>query len=447
MTEPSEDDAFAEGTIARKLMRIAIPLTLGAAVRYGVELSNAYWVGKIGVLALSVVTALGTFMVMSRMFAGLLSAGTSAVVGRMMGEERASDARRTAQKVSAVALLFGVVVAVLGLLVSPYALDLLGFENDTRREAARYLHVLLLGLPFSFGLMSLEGVLVGLGKPRAAMVSATTSLVVSFIVTPVMLRVFGAGVWGAAVGEVAGDVTGYLVGLRLLAEIAGVDALSWRKRFQRLSDLVPVIRVGAPLTVDALIHGGVWFALIAFVSRYGREYVAGQGVEERLTQVLNVPTDGIAPAAATLVGFYLGKNRVADALRVVWLSLGVVFVVALAGTALLRIAPAPMVAWLCDEPSFVHVGAQILAIAAVGLVFLGARDVLEGAFGGVGNTTPPVIIGLITALARLPLAYALAVHFGLGGLGVAWAVNITLALQALVLGAWFFLRFEPAKTV
>src|SRR5262245_13329406 len=120
-----DEDAFAEGTLSRHLVRIAIPLTLSAGVHYGVELSNAYWVGKLGVPALSAVTALGTFMSLSRMFGGLTSAGTSAVVARLIGEGRKNDALRTAQKVTAVALLLGVIVAVGGLFVSPFALDAL----------------------------------------------------------------------------------------------------------------------------------------------------------------------------------------------------------------------------------------------------------------------------------------------------------------------------------
>jgi Na+-driven multidrug efflux pump len=69
-------------------------------------------------------------------------------------------------------------------------------------------------------------------------------------------------------------------------------------------------------------------------------------------------------------------------------------------------------------------------------------DVLEASFGGIGNTVPPVIIGLVVAVARFPLAYLLAVALGQGGLGVAWAVNATVVLQTIALGIWFVVRFE-----
>lgn len=443
MTALAREDAFAGQSLVRIMLRIALPLTLSASVRYGVELSNAYWVGKLGVAALSIVTALGTFMTLSKMFAGVTSAGTSAVVGRMVGEGRRREAIRIAQKVTAVALALGAVVALAALAVSSYALDALSFEGERRDAATRYLWVLLLGLPFSFGMMAMNGVLVGLGRPRASMIASTASFLVGFAMTPFLLRVVGTGVWGAAVAQIAGDTCGYVIGLRALRLQAGPEqALAWPKRFAKLHELWPVVRVGAPLTADAVIHGTVWFALIAFLSRFGGEYVAAQGAEERLTQILNVPTEGIAPAAATLVGYTLGQGRRRDALRVVWMALGIVAVVAVGGAALLRFTPGPVVAWICNDPSFVHVGVQVLAIASIGLVFLGGRDVLEASFGGIGNTVPPVIIGLVVAVARFPLAYLLAVALGQGGLGVAWAVNATVVLQTIALGIWFVVRFE-----
>ncbi|MBX3191500.1 MAG: hypothetical protein KF819_31180 [Labilithrix sp.] len=439
------EDAFEEGTLTARMLRIAIPLTLSAAVRYGVDLSNAYWVGKLGVVALSIVTALGTFMSLSKMFAGLTSAGTSAVVGRMVGESRRREALRVAYKASAVAPLLGAAAGLLALGVSGVALDALGFQGAARSEARMYLGVLLAGLPFSFGLMALSGALVGLGRPKASVKASVASLIVGFTLTPLLLRGFGAGVWGAGVAQALGDACGYVVGLRALSEGATEPAMPWRKRVAKLRELWPVIRIGLPLTIDAVIHASVWFALIAFLSRYGAAYVAAQGAEERLTQILNLPTEGIAPATATLVGFMLGKGRRSEALKVVWLALSLVGVVAIGGIALLRLVPGPVVGWLCNDPSFVHVGVEVLTIAAVGLAFLGGRDVMEASFGGIGNAIPPVIVGVGVAALRFPLAYVVAVKLGKGGLGVAWAVNVSLVIQTLVLVTVFLSRFGQTE--
>lgn len=441
-SERGREDAFAGRSLLGTMLRIAAPLSLSAAVRYAVDLVNAYWVGKLGVVALSIVTALGTFLSLSKMFAGLTSAGTSAVVGRIIGEGRTDDAVRLAQKVTAIGVALGAVVALGGYAVSGLALDALSYDGAARAEAQLYLNVLMMGLPFTFGLMSVNGVLVGLGQPRASMIASTASFVVDFALTPLLIMGFHSGVWGSAIAQSAADLVGYVVGMRAIHAYAGTrNAVPWRDRFKKLGELWPVFKVGAPLTADAVIYSGVWFGLIAFLSKYGSDYVAAQGTEERIVQILNVPTDGIAPAAATLVGYKLGQGKKAEAKKVVVLAIGIVATVGVLGGMFLRAAPAPVIAWICNDPSFVDVGVQVMAIAALGLVFLGGRDVFEASFGGVGNTIPPVLIGLVIALTRFPLAYLLAVKMGLGGYGVTWAVNATIMVQTVVLGMWFFLRF------
>lgn len=441
---PIEDTehVFAKGTLGTRMLRIAVPLAMSSVVRYAVDLSNMYWVGKLGVVALSIVTGLGTFLSLSKMFAGFTSAGTSATIGRMIGKGATSDAVRTAQKVTAVSLALGAVVAALAAFFGPYALSALGLVGSSRSQAAAYLTVLVLGLPLSFGMMTVNAALVGLGHPKAALKTATASLVVAFATTPTLLVLFKTGVWGAAFAQVAGDAVGYAVGLVAIREASkGHRVLDFRARFRKLDELWPVVKIGTPLTLDAVVHGTVWFALVAFLARYGNEYVAAQGTEERFTQILNLPTEGLAPAAATLVGYHLGRDERDQALKVVWTALGMVVGIAVLGGVMLRLAPATLVSWLCADGAYVEIGVKVLAVASFGLVFLAARDVMEASFGGAGNAVPPVVIGLVVALSRFPIAYLVAVRLGLGGIGVTWAVNGTLVLQAVALVVWFRLRF------
>jgi putative MATE family efflux protein len=439
------EDTFAAGSASSRMLRIAAPLSLAALFRYGVELSNTYWVGRLGVAQLSIATALGTFLTVSTMFAGLTSAGTSAVIGRMLGERRMQDALGVAQKVTAVSLLLGAAVALTCAALSHRALDALHFHGATRTSAARYLFVVLLGLPAAFGLMTVQGALVGLGKVRTSIVASGASLVVGFAATPIFLRVVGTGVWGSAVAQVVGDTMGYAVGALALSRLARErrSVVAWRDRFKGLRDLFPLFRIGAPMTFEAVVHGAVWFALASFMSRFGTSYLAAQGAEERLAQLLNVGTAGVAPATATLVGFELGAGRRSSAVRIVFIGLAVVGVEAAFGVVLLRAAPGAVAAWFCDDPAFVRVAAQVLGVSALGLAFLGGRDVLEAAFGGTGSAMPPVVAGLFVAVVRIPLAYVLAVRLGRGGLGVPWAVNVTLVVQVLALLVWFLVRFRP----
>jgi len=433
----------SDAPIAIRLLRIALPLTLAASVRYFVELSGIYWLGKLGVAAIAVVSSLSYFLALMRMFAGLTSAGTSAVIGRLLGESRKREASHVGQRVTTLAPLLGLLIALPALFAMPVILRAAALPPEVLREATRYLFVLLVALPFTYGLMALHATLVGLGQPRVSFETNVVGLIVAFALTPAFIAGAKLGLLGAALAQAIGEIIALAYGtMRLRALLDPETRLPLRARVAKLRTLFPVLRVGTPLTVDAVLHATVGFALVAYMARFGADYVAAQGTEERLTQVLNLPTEGLAPAAATLVGFNVGRGRRDEARAAIIAALSLMALFALVGCLILLRAPRPIVAFLCDEPGYVGVSAKLLAVAAIALVFLGTRDVVDSAFGGVGNTWPPLLIGLCVTVARFPLALYLSRARGMGGIGITWAINGTLIVQAVVLLTWLFVRFD-----
>ncbi len=434
-----------DAPVSIRLLRIALPLGMAAAVRYAVELAAIYWTGKLGVSAIAVVSSLAYALSLLRVIAGLTSAGTAAVVGRLIGEGRPRDALDLVQRVVALAPLLGLLVAAAAVVSRDVILMASGLPVTVRAEASAYLAILVSGLPVAYGLLALNAALVGLGHARTTFVVNTIALLLAFALTPALVVWARLGLSGAALAHVAAEAVAFGWGtlrLRAIVRANGGTWLPWRARLRGARALVPVLRVGAPLTLDAVLHATVGFALVSYMARYGAEYVAAQGTEERLTQILNVPTEGLAPAAATLVGFHVGRGELATARRAVVVALAMMTAFAMLGGALLLVAPGPIVALLCNDPGFVRVSAPILAVAALTLVFLGARDLMDSSFGGLGNTLPPLVIGALVTVARVPLAWTLSRAGGLGGLGVTWAINGTLIAQGVVLLVWLFARFD-----
>lgn len=431
--------------VSIRLLRIALPLGMAAAVRYAVELSAIYWTGKLGVSAIAVVSSLAYALSLLRVIAGLTSAGTAAVVGRLIGEERRAHALGIVQQVVAVAPVLGAAIAVVAALASGVIVRASGLPAEVHADATRYLLVLVAGLPVAYGLLSLNAALVGLGHARTAFVVNAIALLVAFALTPLLVVFARLGLVGAALAQVSAEALAFAWGtvrLRAIVRDAGAVWLPFRARLRRASALAPVLRVGAPLTLDAVLHATVGFALVSYMARYGAEYVAAQGTEERLTQILNLPTEGLAPAAATLVGFHVGRGELAIARRAIVVALAMMTSFAVIGGVLLLLAPGPLVSLLCSDAGYVRVSVRVLAIAAVTLVFLGARDLMDSSFGGLGNTLPPLVVGTLVTVTRVPLAWVLSRATGLGGLGVTWAINGTLIAQGIVLLAWLFLRFD-----
>ena len=153
-----------------------------------------------------------------------------------------------------------------------------------------------------------------------------------------------------------------------------------------------------------------------------------------------LPSWGMCNAAATMVGQALGAKKPERAERAVWKAgfynfiflgtVGLIFVV---------FRPTNHLA-VYHDPAVVPYGVDCLRIVASGFLFYAYGMVLTQSFNGAGDTWTPTIINLFVFwLWELPLAYVLAIVFGLGPRGVFLAITIAFSTLAIV-SALFFRR-------
>ena len=79
-----------------------------------------------------------------------------------------------------------------------------------------------------------------------------------------------------------------------------------------------------------------------------------------------------------------------------------------------------------------------MRIQAVSYVALGVSQVATQSFQTAGDTLIPALVLLLTTwLVQQPLAHYLPYHFGLGELGVAWAITISVLVRPIVFIPYF----------
>src|SRR5258708_29938098 len=85
------------------------------------------------------------------------------------------------------------------------------------------------------------------------------------------------------------------------------------------------------------------------------------------------------------------------------------------------------------DPNVVPYGVDCLRIVAYGFLFYAWGMVITQSFNGAGDTWTPTIINLFVFwLWELPLAYVLAIVFGIGPRGVFLAIMIAFSTLAIV---------------
>lgn len=431
----------------RALMRIAIPMMAGSAVRYFADLSNFFWTAKLGLRELSIASALSYFLWIPQSLVVLTTVGTASFVARQRGAGDLHSAAKLGLLTTRFALFLGVATALVALACRDTVFAFCNIPRAAWGEASLYFALQLCALPVAFTENTVSSALVGLDDPTGSFTVNVIGMTVAFILTPVMIFPMHMGLSGAAVAPMVGYSCGTLYGLLRGRRFIGAEAWDLRLllrplRFARVRFFFPVFKVGVPLMVDALYYGAISFAMISLGSRFGEIYVAGFATDEKVAFALNLPAEGLARASVVLVGFHLGRQDSAAAKLAFGKALVLTLGVALLGVVCVNLFAHQIVGLFSNKEEYVRVASVILRISSIGIIFLGLREVTDACFGGVGNTIPSLVVGLVSALARLPLAYFLAYNLHLGGYGISWSFTLTLVAQGVILPIWFLASFN-----
>ena len=201
-----------------------------------------------------------------------------------------------------------------------------------------------------------------------------------------------------------------------------------------------MLRVAGPATLQMLIETTSWVGLVRILADFGSAALAGYTIAIRVAIFALLPSEGMANAAATLVGQNLGAGRADRAERSVWVvGLYNVLFLGLVSVAFLTLSD-PIVRFFTADVAVVTYGVDCLQIMALGFLFFAYGMVIVQAFNGAGDTRTPTVLYLACFwLFKIPAAYVLAVPAGFGPNGVFAAITAAYSMFA-VTGVVFFRR-------
>jgi putative MATE family efflux protein len=192
-----------------------------------------------------------------------------------------------------------------------------------------------------------------------------------------------------------------------------------------------------PISISGIVFSIVYLFINRLTSSFGTETVATLGIGNRIESINYLVAYGFSLATATLVGQNLGAQNPKRAAEMTHKTIQLVSAYIGVTSLFFLVFPEAIVRVFTDDPSVIASGRDYVRILAISQVFMGWEIVLEGAFSGAGYTWPPMIVAIPGAIARIPLAWLLAVHWSLGPDGIWWAISATTVAKAVVLYIWF----------
>jgi Na+-driven multidrug efflux pump len=148
-----------------------------------------------------------------------------------------------------------------------------------------------------------------------------------------------------------------------------------------------------------------------------------------------------------MVGQNLGAGKPDRAAKCAWGAIGIAISLTFIISILFITIPSSIASIFTDNPEVLNIAIYYLIILGLSQITMAVEIVLEGAFGGAGDTLPPMIVMVPGAVARIPLAYWLCFTLDWGINGVWWTLTITTTVKAVILALWFKRGKWKAKQV
>ena len=412
-----------QGPIAPALFRLAMPIILGNALQSGYQLTDAFWVGRLGAPAVAAVAVSFpvTFLVIA-LGAGLVN----------------HVAAQTMVMVAVTSVILGTV----GYVVTPYLLMLLGVAPDVYQGALGFMRVSFIGIIFVFLYAMFQALMRGIGETRIPLIIVLGTVVLNFALDPLFIfgwgPVPGRGVMGAAIATLVTQALAALIGMVILLRGRHGIKLSWRglvpdppyikRAFFRLSRIGRVVDPRARSRCHVVSRGELrdsndcrlWRWFNGFTGRHdpsdGLVYggVDPSRAEYRCRQY---------PARIPYRPFrHFGGIRRSDVGRDHGLSVR---------PPHRRVLRAARRRCHCRGRRFV----RIMCLAWGGM---GIQLCVVAAFRASGNMLMAMVIALVSQwMIQFPVAYVLSNHTVLQADGLWWSFPVTNILVALVSLGWF----------
>lgn len=441
--------AVTEGPIFPLLLSLGLPAMAGKLARGVQNLVDGKVAGGLGADDLAGLTGGTFFLWMVFSFAETVTVGTNALIARFVGARDPDMALRVARSTMLGGVLWSLLLG-LGLYLSaPFAIGLLGLKGAAAVAATQYLHVLSAGLVALFIYQNIEAVFRGSGDTRTPMALLFLTIAVNLGAVVPLVKFFGVG--GLPLATYLALGVACAPGYRILkkrgllatpapraGEGAKAPVVDWKLFYE-------ACRIGGPVALYGVFFSLVYMWLSRIVTPFGNGALAALGLGHRVESVTYLVAVGFSYAVATLVGQNLGAKKPERAAKAAWIATGLCVAYALVTGTLMFFYATDIALAFIDDPAALRPAEQYLKIIAFSQWAMTVEIILDSAFGGAGDSMPPMLAGVPLAILRVPLAWYLSTTLGWGEAGVWWAISSTTVAKGVVTAAWFSLGHWKTK--
>ena len=427
---------MCNGTLMDKLISFSLPLMLSGILQLLFNAVDIIVVGRFtGRQALAAVGSTTALInIFTNLFIGI-SLGANVLAARFYASGKEKEMSETVHTSITLALISGLVMALAGVLLARFALNLMGTPNDVIDQSVLYMRIYFLGMPFFMLYNYGAAILRAVGDTKRPLFFLVISGMTNAVLNLVLVIVFHMGVAGVAIGTIVSQLISSILVLRCLYTSNTSYRLYFSKLGIKTQYLKQIFQVGIPAGIQSTVINLSNALLQSSVNSFGSVAMAGYTAANNIFGFLYMSVNAVTQSCMSFTSQNYGVKKLKRMDRVLLdcmiLSVGVTLTLGCGayffGPELLKI--------YTSEADVIRCGVEVLAFTTVPYFCCGIMDLLPGALRGMGYSGVPMILSIIgTVGTRIVWIFGLfPAHRSLSFLFISYPVSwiLTILMQAV----------------
>lgn len=318
---------MTETPVEKLVCKLAIPTIISMLVSSFYNMADTFFLGRSSdsVIATGAVGVVFSLMAIIQAIGFFFGHGSSNYISRKLGNKENELAEKMASTGLFSAVIFGVILMVLGLVfIEPLAL-LLGSTELILPKAIEYMRLILIGSPYMIASLVLNNQLRYQGSAFFAMVGIASGALINIILDPILIFKFNMGVTGAALATIISQLISFLLLIWGMLK-SGVIKIKIKNFTPSIYFYKEIIAGGSPSLCRQGIASVATICLNFAAKPYGEVAIAAMAVVSKITMFANSAIIGFGQGFQPVCGFNYGAGLYERVLKAFWFCVKVAFV-------------------------------------------------------------------------------------------------------------------------
>ena len=390
---------LCNGPLFGNIIRFTVPIILMNALQLLYNAADMIVVGRYnGEAAVAAVGATATFIsLIVNVFIGF-SIGINVCISNYIGAKKNNELTEGVSTSVILAVISGLLVALIGILSSAPLLRLMGTPDDIFDMSLLYVRVYFLGAPANMLYNFISAILRAKGDTKRPLYILAASGLINVILNCVFVAIFDMSVFGVALATIISQYVSALLCLVVISRECGACRLDFKHLTVNKQSLVKMISLGLPSGIQGSVFSLSAMVIQSAINSFDTSVVAGNTAAGNIDTFSYIAFNAFQATVVTFVAQNYGAKNMRRVERSYFICIcAAVSVAIVSGWTIYAFGDKLLSIYLPGEEAAISYGIIRLKYICIPYFLLAMMDVTVGVLRGLGCSLGPTVISMLGA--------------------------------------------------